>query len=249
MRVTLRAPAHTAAGWDAASPGYAFWIDPSLVVHVGAAAAAAAPRVRATRCHHFAHRYAKPAAEETAKDALTYHAGVLVEFDDGTATLFEVGWRNGLAGFHSRSNWFSAEDAVRIDAAMPPALKLPWRSELLEIRSQDVPFATRAALEAYLLGLSGREAHHRFLDARVTHSADVRVCFRTKGDLLTYALNYAARDPEYHEESRNCQHFAADFFAFLAGTPPIPPHSAVCRVLYRPRPYYFLYPPKMDAGS
>ena len=66
---------------------------------------------------------------------------------------------------------------------------------------------------------------------------------RTKADLFNYVLNYAARDMEYHEESRNCQHFAADFYSFLVGGKPVQPHSPVCRVLYKPRPYYFIYDP------
>lgn len=35
--------------------------------------------------------------------------------------------------------------------------------------------------------------------------------------ITQYLLNYAAADPAYTEESRNCQTFAADFFRFLTG--------------------------------
>ena len=248
-RCTMRARPWSARGWAPATPGYAFWIErgdsAAPAVHAGGAMVDAAPAgVFATRCHLFAHRYAKPKASESAKDVLTYHAAVLVEFDDGTATVFEVAWLNGLGGFGARSNWFPADAAPRIYAAMPAGLKLPWRPELLEVRTQDVAFTDKAALEAYLLARSGRRDADRFLDARVTHSASVRVSHRTKRDLFTSVLNYAARDPAYHEESRNCQHFAADFYAFLAGVAPVQPHSKVCRVLYTPRPYYFLYDPR-----
>ena len=246
VRCTLRQPAFSARGWTPAETGFAFWIAPGPVVHVGSAAVANAPPCAATRCHLFAHRYAKPKAKETTKDLLTYHAAVLVEFDDGTGTLFEVAWRNGLGGYGGRSNWYPPADdgaPLPLFLAFPDALKLPWRSELLEVRANDVPFSNKDKLAKYLADHCGREPHHKFLDPKITHSADVRVMHKTKKDLMRYVLNYAARDPEYHEESRNCQHFAADFYAFLAGCGPVQPHSQVCRVLYKPRPYYFLYDP------
>ena len=171
---------------------------------------------------------------------------MLVEFDDGTATLFELAWRNGLGGYGGRSNWYPPADGdapLPLFGAIDDSMKLPWRSELLEVRGNDVPFTTRAALEKYLADGSGREPHHKFLDATVDHSGNVRVMHRTKADLFNYVLNYAARDMEYHEESRNCQHFAADFYSFLVGGKPVQPHSPVCRVLYKPRPYYFIYDP------
>jgi len=246
VRCTVRQPSWSVKGWSPASPGFFFWIAPGPRVYAGSAAAAAAPACAATKCHLFAHRYAKPKAKETAKDLLTYHAAVLVEFDDGTATLFELAWRNGLGGYGGRSNWYPPADGdapLPLFGAIDDSMKLPWRSELLEVRGNDVPFTTRAALEKYLADGSGREPHHKFLDATVDHSGNVRVMHRTKADLFNYVLNYAARDMEYHEESRNCQHFAADFYSFLVGGKPVQPHSPVCRVLYKPRPYYFIYDP------
>ena len=51
---------------------------------------------------------------------------------------------------------------------------------------------------------------------------------------------------EYQEERRNCQTFAADLFGFLSGRKGVEPYHAVCRVLYKPRPFLFLYDPDSD---
>ena len=182
-RCTLRAPAWSAAGWTEASPGYAFWIAPGPKVHVGRDMAAAAPDCKAVRCHHFAHRYAKPKAKETTKDLLTYHAAVHVEFSDGSATLFEVAWLNGLGGYGGRSNWYPPavdHEPLPLFCAMPDSIKLPWRSELLEVRVNDVDFKNKKQLDEYLREHTGREPHHKFLDPKITHSADVRLMHRTK---------------------------------------------------------------------
>ena len=244
VRCTMRAPPWSARGWAPGAPGYAFWAAAGPRVHFGRAMVAAAPRdAEMTTCHLFAHRYAKPKAKESAKDLLTYHAAVLVEFSDGTATVCELAWLNGLGGYGARSNWYGAPEPLY--AAMPDALEAPWRCDLCEVRCSDVDFADRGALEAYLAARTGRNAGDRFLDPKVQHSGAVRLTHKSKRDLFAYVLNYVGRDASYHEEWRNCQTFAADLYGFLAGKKGVEPYSQVCRVLYKPRPHLFLYDPTL----
>ncbi|KAH8048895.1 hypothetical protein JL720_15746 [Aureococcus anophagefferens] len=188
--------------------------DGALACFPGRAMVAAANDARATRCHLFAHRYSK--ARESAKDVLTYHAAVLLEWDDGTATVCELAWLHGLGGYGGRCNWLPAAppgEATELIGAMPAAMQAPWRSELCEVQ----------------------------------HSGDVRLAFRTKKHIFAMILNYQMRDAAYHEESRNCQTFAADLYGFAAGKKGIEPDSQVCRVLYKPRPHLFLYDPDQYA--
>ena len=251
VRATLRAPAWTARGYVPRSPGFCFWVtrrDGALACFPGRAMVAAANDARATRCHLFAHRYSK--ARESAKDLLTYHAAVLFEWDDGTATVCELAWLHGLGGYGGRCNWLpaaSAGEATELIGAMPAAMQAPWRSELCEVRLVDVDFTDRAQLEAYLARFAGRRPTDRFLDPKVQHSGDVRLAFRTKKHIFEMILNYQMRDAAYHEESRNCQTFAADLYGFAAGKKGIEPYSQVCRVLYKPRPHLFLYDPDQYA--
>ena len=248
VRCTMRAPAWSARGWAPNEPGYAFWVrrrsGEAPEVFAGRSMLAAVdPAVLAVRCHYFAHRYAKPKAKETAKDLLTYHGACLVEFSDGTATIFELAWLNGLGGYGARSNWYG--DPAPLYEAMPAPLKAPWRSDMCEVRLADVAFADGPSLEAYLAEHSGREPGKRFLDPKLIRTDPVRLAHRSKRDLLEYALNYVGRDQSYHEEWRNCQTFAADLHGFLAGKKGIEPYSQVCRVLYKPRPWQFLYDPAL----
>ena len=251
VRATLRAPAWSARGYLPTSPGFAFWVRQAggaPQVFPGRMMVDAAPKdARATVCHLFAHRYAK--ARETAKDLLTYHAAVMVEFDDGTATICELAYLHGLGGYGGRSNWLPPAPEGRATTALfdaiPARMQAPWRTELCEVRLTDVAFNTRDKLQAYLDAHTGRRPGDKFLDAKIVHSAPVRLAYRTKRDLFSMILNYVGRDSTYHEEWRNCQTFAADLYGFAAGKKGIEPYHQVCRVLYKPRPHLFLYDPDL----
>jgi len=61
---------------------------------------------QATKAHMVAHRYAS--AKESAKDQLTYHALLLLEWDHGLySSVIELAWWNGLGGYGGKSNWVS----------------------------------------------------------------------------------------------------------------------------------------------
>jgi len=62
---------------------------------------------------------------------------------------------------------------------------------------------------------------------------------------MKYLINYMGRDFRYNEAVRNCQTFATDFFAFLAGKKDISPYSNIVSSSYVPRPHLFLYDYRM----
>ena len=53
------------------------------------------------------------------------------------------------------------------------------------------------------------------------------------------------RDRRYTEKVRNCQAFAADFFAFAAGKKGVEVFSSYLRPMYTQRTHLFLYDPDM----
>ena len=88
----------------------------------------------------------------------------------------------------------------------------------------------------------------RFLDPHFSHSAPVRLYHRTAADVARYLLNYMGRDRRYTEKVRNCQAFAADFYAFAAGKKGVTVFSPVLQPLYTSRTHLFLYDPEMYAN-
>lgn len=205
-------------------------------------ASAADPRM--ARCHVFAHRYAK--AREGVKDRLTYHAAVLIEWEGGGSlpcTVVELAWLNGLGGYGGKSNFVPDREAERpaLYEALPAELQAPWRQERAEVRAIDVPARTEAEFRRFLTEHSGNAA--RFLEPTIQHSADVRLCKRSRSDLFRALLNYIGRNPRYTQESRNCQTFACDLYRHLSGER-AEPFSAVARPLYVNRAAHFL-----DAGA
>ena len=70
-----------------------------------------------------------------------WHCAVVLEWEgrDGL-TLVELAWLGGLGGYGGKSNWYADKDAKRtaLFSALPGELKLPWRSNLSEIRFLDI---------------------------------------------------------------------------------------------------------------
>jgi len=254
IRVTLRAPAWSAAGYAAGVPGFVFWYEPfASRLAYGTRLlraldeAAEAPRM-AARAHVLAHRYAKE--HESAKDKLVYHCAVLVEWEarEGVS-LVELAWWGGLGGYGGKSNWYADKDAKRtaLFSAMPGELKAPWRSNLSEIRFLDLKARSFAEFKAYLAEYTG--AKKRFLDPTIACSADVRLTHRSQRHIFEYLLNYVRNDTHYSEATRNCQTFAADFFALLSGRHNVEPFSAVNRLMYKRHLDWFLCDPPPSAAK
>ena len=259
VRVTLHAPLWTGRGWSSASPGFVFWaaLQPNgsrRVTHgedmvravLGGSLSdweGADRKTQAVRAHVFAHRYAK--AQESTKDRLVWHTGVLLEWCHGLfTTVVELSWWNGIGGYGGKSNWVRDKDeGPTLFQAIPAGLKAPWRSDRCEIRVTDHPARSIKEFEGYLHEYSGDKAGARFLAPQIVQSADVLLSHRRVPDVMRYLLNYAAADKSYHEELRNCQTFTADFLAFLTGRKGTEPYHAIVRMFYTPRIDTFLYGP------
>jgi len=218
---------------------------------------------QATTAHMVAHKYT--IEYESAKDMITWHTLVLIEWDHGLyCSVFELAWWNGLSGYGGKSNFVRDRDANPVlYKVMPPEMKSPWNSSLAEVRIIDVPCKNVDEFEAFLHEYSEKGdlpmEKQRFKLPEVAASAPVRLMNRSQADLFRYVLNYMKRETRYSEQARNCQTFAADFFGFLAGKAEgIPvsnkngprndlmyfqPFHQVCRAFYKPRPHLFPYDP------
>lgn len=65
---------------------------------------------------------------------------------------------------------------------------------------------------------------------------------RSKAQIARYLINYSTRDADYATLKRNCQTFAADFCAFVAGKKNVSPYSPlVSSVQWENKAHYFLY--------
>lgn len=76
----------------------------------------------------------------------------------------------------------------------------------------------------------------RFLVPAIVGNAPVRLSHRTQYDLAQYLLNYVGNYGAYHEESRNCQTFAADL-VYIYTIVPVFFRSFFCFALL----YLFIY--------
>ena len=258
VRATLRSVPSSAVGYEDGVPGHVWWWfsqrpEPLVAFGEGVqaavkahAAASKAAEPTATVAHLFAHRYARGYKKESAKEKLTYHAAVLLEWSHGEhCTVIELATLNGVGGRHGRSNWCEDKLAERpaLYQAMPACMIAPWKGECAEIRCVDVEARTLSEFKAYVAKHEGHD--RRFVDPHFTHTGPVRLMHRSQSDLARYLVNYIRRDPRYTEKVRNCQAFAADLYGFLAGKKGIVPHVSILRPMYTPRPHLFLYEASM----
>ena len=81
----------------------------------------------------------------------------------------------------------------------------------------------------------------RFVEPRINASGPVRLRHRRQSDIFADLVNYIRENPEYAEESKNCQTFATDLFRHLTGDYSCEPYHPVCRPLYTCRAHTFLY--------
>mmetsp|Transcript_61857 Transcript_61857/g.102715 ORF Transcript_61857/g.102715 Transcript_61857/m.102715 type:complete len:253 (-) Transcript_61857:247-1005(-) len=202
------------------------------------------PTARAVHrhCSSVRGRYSK--AVEGPKDKLTWHTGLLMEWSHGLfTTVFELAWYNGLSGYAGKSNWVRDKESrpTALYTAMPDGMKAPWREDLCELRATDHPAHSVEEFSAYLDEYTGTRPTDRFLDPSIVSSHDVCLSLRGLADVMQYMINYAGADRSYHEESRNCQTFSADFLGFLIGQKKVEPYHPLMRVLYKPRHHQFLY--------
>ena len=118
-------------------------------------------------------------------------------------------------------------------------MTVPWRDSLSEIRVFDVDAKNVEEFLEFMGRYEGLDK--RFYDIRKTFSHATRLTFRSREHIAQYLINYCRRARTYSEIQRNCQTFAADFCAFLAGKKDVQPFHPINRVEYRNQTHYFLY--------
>ena len=103
FRISFQSPPWSREGWSPDSPGFAFWYESQKVPQKSLTYGtnmieSVDDRPICTQVHMIAHRYAHE--KENAKDKLTYHSLVLLEWTHQQyCTVIEAAYLNGLAGW------------------------------------------------------------------------------------------------------------------------------------------------------
>ena len=126
---------------------------------------------------------------------------------------------------------------------LPPETVFPWKSNLSDIRCTDVKAKNLEEHLEFMERYTG--PNERFVDVHVTFSHSVRLTFSSRLHIAQYLVNYVSRGKTYSEIRANCQTFAADFCAFLAGKKDVQPYHPINRVQYHNQSHYFIYEPSM----
>ena len=125
--------------------------------------------------HMFGHRYAKK--KETLKDSVSYHTGVLVEWDHQQfSTVIELAWLNGIGGYPGNSNYIydafkgSENSLYRV---MHDSMKAPWHEKRSELRMFDMPWKGVDEFMGFMNKYKGKGG--RFIDPKIKFSDDIRL--------------------------------------------------------------------------
>jgi len=255
---TLRMPPWTAQGWSKDSPGWVWWFfaqraagpvlafGRDMVCALRADLRASGKAVpQAVAAHLFFHRYALGKGRvESRADLVTYHAAVLVEWDHGLhASVVELGPLHGVTARCGRSDWYhdKLEATTALGRALPSCMAVPWRDDLAEIRCSDVQARGLAEFRDFVRRYAGHD--QRFVDPRFQHSGRVRLSQRSQAAIMQALLNYMTSERRFAIETRNCQTFACDFYAFLVGAEGIEPLNPALAEGYVKHIDWFLYGP------
>jgi len=249
-RATIRASPWTSYAWAKDNPGFVFWYEPhhqpnSRFTYGMELTKTLSQEHYCTYIHMFSHRYAVR-RRETARDRMTYHSVCVLEWDHGRyCTVVELAYLNGIGGSQGKSNYYDDPDSkvpTKLYAVYPPELIQPWLSDRAEIRGYDVEARNIDEFKDYVSKYSKDDEHGRFVDPQFTFSHPARLTMRSKAQIARYLINYITRDTDYEELKRNCQTFAADLCAFVAGKRNVSPYSPlVSTVQIRNKIHYFLY--------
>lgn len=260
VRAVLRSPPYTAHGWSKSNPGYLFWFEGNgtgepdrllvgeKMIHQferdrikNGKHGSLAQSPKCIKVHMISHRYAT-GDKAVVKDRFTYHSLALLEWDHGKfCTVVELAYLGGLGGYGGKCNWLEdkTENPNSLYKQMPKELVHPWIDYLSEIRMINVRAKNVQEFLNFMNSHLGK--HERFLDVQHTFSHDVRLSFSSKEHIVRYLMNYISRGKSYSEFRRNCQTFAADFCAFLAGKRDVQPFHPINRLEYRNNTHYFMY--------
>mmetsp|Transcript_12895 Transcript_12895/g.19531 ORF Transcript_12895/g.19531 Transcript_12895/m.19531 type:complete len:615 (+) Transcript_12895:153-1997(+) len=263
VRAKLREPEWSAIGWTKDSPGYVLWYSGPATTKVPRVLHGTniikqfekerfekgnrfgrnnriEPSPKCSKVHIISHRYA--VKSERWKDKLTYHSFALLEWDHGEhCTVVELAFLNGLGGYSARCNHLEDRDEPinSMIKCFPPEMVKPWKDTLSELRCIDVRAKNLREYLGFMKLHTGKDK--RFIDVRHTFSHAVRLTFCTKEQIAQYLINYIRRGRTYSEMRKNCQTFAADFCAFLAGKKDVQPFHPLNRFEYRNQTHYFMY--------
>mmetsp|Transcript_13316 Transcript_13316/g.24990 ORF Transcript_13316/g.24990 Transcript_13316/m.24990 type:complete len:612 (+) Transcript_13316:162-1997(+) len=261
VRAILRMPPYTMSGWSPSSPGFVFWFEgngtrsiPRLtygtnILKVFQQDKESHVASKCIRVHMISHRYAT-GENVQIRDRLVYHSVALLEWDHGKfCSVVELAYLGGIGGYNGQANWVEdkLEPSNSLYQCLPPEMVHPWKSNLSEIRVYDVKAKTLDEFMVYMYRHTGK--YERFLNVQVTVSLPVRLTFSSREHIAQYLINYIRRGKTYSEIRRNCQTFAADFCAFLAGKKDIQPFHPINQQAYRNQAHYFLYEPTMYPSS
>lgn len=255
VRARLRAPAHSADGWSKTSPGFVFWFEGNQTRKEGdrllygtniirqweQESKPHTPSPKCTKVHKISHRYAT-GNKQQFRDYLTYHSLALLEWDHGKyCTVVELAYLGGVGGYQGRSNWIEDknESPSSLYKAMPPEMIHPWKVDKSEIRCFDINVQSLSMFLMYMKKYTGQDK--RFIDVHHTFSHEVRLSFCAREHIVQYLINYIRRIRSYSEIRRNCQTFAADFCAFLAGKKDVQPFHPINRGGYKNQTHTFMY--------
>eukprot|EP00929_Paragymnodinium_shiwhaense_P120843 TRINITY_DN92905_c0_g1_i1.p1 TRINITY_DN92905_c0_g1~~TRINITY_DN92905_c0_g1_i1.p1 ORF type:complete len:482 (-),score=46.43 TRINITY_DN92905_c0_g1_i1:87-1532(-) len=256
VRATFRLPAWTSVGWAPDSPGFVWWFSdqnegpPTCLVGekmIETLRCGPYAEAEATQVHVFSHLY--PVQNPSLIDTQRWHSGIVIEWSHGKfLTEIEMAYLNAVGGYGGKSNWQDdklSTAATKIYTAMSSSMKQPWDEGRCEIRMTDMGLHGKDDFAAYLTAYSEKGelpvAEQRFYLPEVYGSARVRVRHRSPADIAGYLLSYVHRARAYDLLRQNCQTFAADFYAFLAGARNHKPYGSVVRANYQQSIHRFLY--------
>ena len=153
------------------------------------------------RVHHFSHRYAPgEGRHESAKDSLTYHAALLLEWSHRRhGTLLELAWWNGASGYAGKSNWFRDRDAPPTSPTSTPSSSTSSSSSASSSSEGEASDGWKTPATPYETSL-----HRALPDALKSpwddRRAEVRaydVPYRDGAELMAYLEGYAGHSKRF----------------------------------------------------
>jgi len=198
---------------------------------------------KVTKVHMFKYRYYVDRESLSMRDKLTWHVGVLLEWDHSKfTTVVEVGHLHGLGGRVGSSYYPDAKESptelyetIRREA---PGMVQPWDESKAEFRVLDVEPKSKYEFLQYM---EMEENKNRYHSPSISWSKGV-TSGKTRREVLNGLLNYAAMAPAYKAvggRMRNCQTLGVDLIEWLTGDSLKVPTKALLVFGHNNHPEYF----------
>jgi len=189
------------------------------------------PDAMVTHVTEFAHQ--SPSAQAFYLKPWVWHTAVMLEFEDGTTSVVELGWRNGVGGeFEPVPHDVTYFGAIE----MPDELILPTLPDYAELRFIDKPFGfdqnvpqdfkrlsegvwKRDILGAFLHKMKENEGVFTTKQVVSQERTEVtKALAMTKRQVAEKMLNYNGGAHDIYELwTHNCQTFSTDIYNLLTG--------------------------------